>query len=170
MRRHLLSLPLLVARTVVRKCPVWGQGPSLHNRKYQYPEGFGILVCRGTVHSRLCLVWAALFLLILSCSRTSPGLTDAKFADVFAAVLRLQHLYQEKPDTLMSKRVAVYRQYGVSESDLDQFITQRSKNPQKWEETLRILHSRLELDSTFVNRREELEGLIKGRMYQANPK
>tara|TARA_B100001123_G_scaffold288667_1_gene321605 strand:- start:1650 stop:1904 length:255 start_codon:yes stop_codon:yes gene_type:complete len=84
--------------------------------------------------------------------------------------LRLQHLYQEKPDTLMSKRVAVYRQYGVSESDLDQFITERSKNPQKWEETLRILHSRLESDSTFVNRREELEELIKGRMHQTNPK
>ena len=167
---HHLAQPNSGSIPVVRHLLFWCPKSSFHNQKSQRPAGTGFSDSNDIGKLLVCSVLALFLLLSASCSKPDPGLTDREFSGIFVAVLRLHHQYAQEPDSLRSKRAALYRRSGVSEGDLDRFIARRSKNPQAWETTLRNLQASLDSDTSFVNRRKELEGYIKGRKYQNNQK
>jgi hypothetical protein len=116
------------------------------------------------IYSWIC-VFGVFFLFSVGCAKQETGLTDQKFSGIFVAMIGLHGLHADNPDTLLSRRAALFRQHGITEGELEQFIAERSKNPQKWEITLSILQSRLDSDTSFVKRRNELGAYTKGKKY-----
>ena len=140
----------------------WGMSGSLDKKKQRH-YGAGQSVSHR-FYTWIC-VWGAFLVFSAGCAKQETGLTDQEFSGIFVAALGLHGLHADNPDTLLSKRAAMFRQHGISEGELERSIVELSKNPEKWETTLAKLQVRLESDTAFVNRRNELGAYAKGKKY-----
>ena len=93
-------------------------------------------------HALLLPLMCLLFSLAGCTPASSPLLSDAQFADLFAEVIELHRRYPHAPDSLVSEREAVFKRLGVREADIERFIQDRQERPEKWDPLLALLRER----------------------------
>ena len=67
------------------------------------------------------------------------GLSDGRFARLAARIVRLHQEYAGQPDSLSAARAALLQREGLTQDDIETFISQRQDDPDAWAGILRAV-------------------------------
>ena len=73
---------------------------------------------------------------------SSPELSDEKFLALFADAMVLHRRYVHAPDSLLAERKKVFKRHGVTRADIEKFLEDRQKNPEKWDALIALIEQR----------------------------
>ena len=73
---------------------------------------------------------------------SSPELSDEKFIALFADAMELHLRYVHAPDSLLAERKKVFKRHGVTRADIEKFLADRQKHPEKWDALIALIEQR----------------------------
>jgi hypothetical protein len=84
----------------------------------------------------LIIILAVLFLIILfvilNRPKTSSKLSEDKFVEVYVQLSIASEMYDAEPAKLEEERKRIFEKYGVTPEEIDYFVKDYNKNPEKW--------------------------------------
>jgi hypothetical protein len=101
------------------------------------------------IKSKLRIIIFVVFILILlfiifNRLRTSAKLSEEKFVDVYVQLSIASEIFDTNPGKLEEERKKIFGKYSVTQQEINQFIKEYNKNPEKWAKVWEKIVRRLE--------------------------
>lgn len=107
------------------------------------------------IKNKFIIIISVLFLLtilfvIFNRLKTSSKLSEEKFVEVYVQLSITSEMYDTSSTKLEEERKKILKQYNVTQEEIDHFIKEYNKNPEKWarvwEKIVRRLEGEKEID------------------------
>jgi DNA repair ATPase RecN len=88
------------------------------------------------IKNKFIIIISVLFLLtilfiIFSRLKTSPKLSEEKFVEVYVQLSMASEMY-DTSSTKLEERKKILEKYNVTQEEIDRFIKEYNRNPEKW--------------------------------------
>jgi len=101
------------------------------------------------IKNKFIIIISVLFLLailfiIFNHPKTSSRLSEEKFVEVYVQLSIASEMYDTSSTKLEEERKKILKQYNVTQEEIDHFIQEYNKNPEKWAKVWEKIVRRLE--------------------------
>ena len=117
------------------------------------------------IKNKLITVISVVFLLtilfiIFDSLKTSSELSCEKFVEVYVQLSVASEMYDTDPAKLEQERKKILKKHGITQEEIDYFIKEYNRNPEKWAKVWERIVRRLE---------EEIGNPVEGGKEKTNP-
>jgi hypothetical protein len=85
-----------------------------------------------------------ILLIVLNRPKTSSNLSEDKFVEVYVQLSIASEMYDAEPAKLEEERKKIFEKFGVTPEEIDYFVKDYNKNPEKWASVWAKIVRRLE--------------------------
>jgi len=101
------------------------------------------------IKNKFIIIISVLFLLtilfiIFNSLKTSSKLSEDKFVEIYVQLSIASEMYDTSSTKLEEERKQILKQYNVTQEEIDHFIKEYNKNPEKWAKVWEKIVRRLE--------------------------
>jgi len=91
------------------------------------------------------IVVVCIIVLLLLCSpRSSSGISEDKFVEVYVRLSTASEMFVVDSTGLEEERERIFKEAGVSQKEMDDFVSRLSEEPQKWAKVWKKIVEKLE--------------------------